>query len=67
MGLLYFFPPTFYAESLWSPISRTEKRAEDSITMDHLETGCENVRDREVTRCRVYWPNLVSAVLKSSG
>jgi hypothetical protein len=54
-------------KTVLSPISRTEKRIEDSIKTNRLETGYENVRDMEVTYCRVYWPNLVSAVFKLSG
>jgi len=50
-----------------SPISRTEKRIEDSITMNLQETVYGNVKDVEMTHRRVYWPNLVTVVYKSSG
>ena len=54
-------------KSVFSPIFMTEKRIEDSIKMNLLERDYENVRDMEVAQCRGYWPNLVSAVFKSSG
>jgi hypothetical protein len=49
-------------EVVLSPISKTEERIGDSIKLNLLETGYENVKDMEVTQCRVDWPNLVSAV-----